>query len=63
MFLIYTLLKEKIAENTNSVTFSLHYQLLIAGFPRNNCSGGFETLTEMPLNSWCYLHKTVDYFI
>ena len=52
-----------VAENTNFITFSLYYQLLKAGVPSNNSFGNFETFTEIPLRSRCYLHNTLDYSI
>ena len=38
-------------------------QLLIASVHRKNCSESFETFTDIPLHSGCYLHNTLDYFV
>ena len=35
----------------------------MASVPRNNCSESFETFTEMPLHSGCYLRNTLGYFV
>ena len=35
----------------------------MASVPRNNCSESFETFTEMPLQSGCYLRNTLGYFV